>query len=129
MPGLHQFKKAGLSGLFLCALAIAGSAQAAPLTIEITAAEAAYDQRSNEPLVSFRMSAKSQAAFADFTSANVGRKMEMRVDGALMSAPVIREPIRGGTGQIAGGLTAQQARDMAKALAAGTARLEVELAD
>ena len=128
MPGFKHFKKAGLSGLFLWAL-LTGNVQSASLTIEIAAAEAAFDQRSNEPLVSFRMSAASQAAFAELTRANVGRKLEMRVGGRLMSAPVIREPITGGAGQIAGGLSAQQARDMANALAAGTAKLDVEIAD
>jgi preprotein translocase subunit SecD len=40
---------------------------------------------------------------------------------------VIREPILGGTGQIAGGFTAAQAREMAERLSTGAAKLEVEV--
>jgi SecD/SecF fusion protein len=132
MPGSEAIKKAGLSGLFLCAVlavALPGRTFAAPVRVEVTAAEAAFNSSDNMPLVSARMSDASRVMFAELTAQNIGRKLLVLVDGRLMSSPVIREPITGGTFQIAGGLTAQQAGEIAGRLAAGTARLEFEIAD
>jgi preprotein translocase subunit SecD len=131
---LHASKKAGLSGLFyygaLAAaflLAITDIAAAMPLAIEVVDAQAGYDQRNNEPLVSFKMSEASKIAFAELTGNNVGRKLELRVDGKTISAPVIREPIFGGSGQLVDHFTVQQARDLAARLSSGAAKLEVEI--
>ena len=127
-------KKAGLSGLFcnrlvaaICLLTITGAAVAAPLKVEVASVQAAYDQRTNEPVITFTMSDSSRKAFAELTRANVGRKLAIRIDGKTVSEPVIREPILGGAGQIAGRFTIQQARDIAARLSAGTAKLEVEI--
>ncbi len=131
--GLHNPKKAGLSGLFLCAafalacLAVPGRALAAPLAIEITAASPAYYQGDNEPLVTLKMSKASQISFAELTKNNIGRKLEIRVDGKLISVTVIREPISGGAFQIAGDLNVEQVREIAHRLNAGIAKLEVEI--
>jgi preprotein translocase subunit SecD len=130
----RQFKKAGLSGL-LCyaafALAllfmIAAAANAEPLAIEVVAAEAAYDQWTSEPVISFRMSPASQKAFGLFTQANVGRKFALRVHGQTVSEPVIRDLILGGAGQISSHFTVQQARDIAARLSSGKSKLEVEI--
>ncbi len=133
---LNLLKKAGLSGLFrygvaaaVCLLAITGAAVAEPLKIEVAAVQAAYDQRTNEPTISFAMSESSRKAFAELTRKNVGRKLAIRVDGQTISAPIIREPILGGAGQIAGHFTVKQARDMAAGLSSGAAKLEVEIVD
>ena len=108
------------------ALISAGAAE--PIAIEVVSAEVGYDQRSGEAIVSFRMSEASRTAFARFTVANVGRKIELRVDGKTVTAPVIREPIVGGSGQLVGRFTPQQARDIAEGLSSGRSKLEMELA-
>ena len=96
--------------------------------IEVAAAEPAYDQRSGQPLVSFKMTEASKHAFAEFTSRNIGRKMELRVDGKVVTAPVIREPITGGAGQIADrALTAEAVKALAERLSAGKAKIEIEI--
>ena len=105
------------------------SASADPLTLRVTRAEAAYVQRSGEPVVSMVFDEESKRLFADFTARHIGKAMELRIDGRTVMKAVIREPITGGAGQIAGGLTAQQAREMAERLSSGAARLEVEAAD
>jgi preprotein translocase subunit SecD len=51
--------------------------------------------------------------------------IELRVDGKVLSRPVIREPILQGTGQISGPLSVQDARDLAARLSSGT-KLEIE---
>ena len=104
-------------------------ASADPLTLRVTRAEAAYNQRSGEPVVSMVFDDESKRLFADLTARNIGKAMELRIDGRTVMKAVIREPITGGAGQIAGGLTAQQAREMAERLSSGAAKLEVEAAD
>jgi SecD/SecF fusion protein len=105
------------------------AAAAEPLVIEIAGAQVAFDARTSEPIVSFRMTEASKQLFAGFTSRNVGRKAEIRVDGRALMAPVIREPILGDSGQISAGLKLDEARDLANRLASGRAKLEVEAVD
>jgi preprotein translocase subunit SecD len=81
-------------------LLLSAPAFAEPLTLEVTEAVVAYDARSSQPLVTFRLSEASRTAFANFTAQHVGEKIDIRVDGNSMMKPVIREPITGGVGQI-----------------------------
>ena len=118
-----------LRGWFLTAgLLVASTAVAAaePLSIEIARAQVGFDPRTNEPVISFRMSEASKRVFADFTTKNVGRKVEIRVDGRALMAPVIREPILGGMGQIAAGLKLDEAKALADRLSSGRAKMEIE---
>ncbi len=73
---------------------------AEPLTLEVVDAEIAYDPRTSQPLVTFRMSEASRKAFAEFTGQHVGEKIDLRIDGNSVMNTVIREPITGGVGQI-----------------------------
>jgi preprotein translocase subunit SecD len=119
-------------GWFLAAgllVASAATAAAEPILIEIASAEAGFDRRTNEPVVSFRMTAASQRLFAELTSKNVGRKAEIRVDGRALTAPVIREPILGGSGQISAGFKLDEAKELADRLSSGRARIEIEAVD
>jgi len=105
------------------------AANAEPIAIEVVSAEAGFDQRSGEPVISFKMTPTSQGQFANFTAANVGRKMDIRVNGKTLMSPVIREPITGGVGQISDrSLTASQAKDLAERIASGRAKIEFEIA-
>ena len=82
-------------------------------------AQATFDQRTSEPVVSFRFDAKGAARFGQATQQNVGRLFAIILDNQVISAPQIREPILGGTGQISGNFTAQSANDLAVLLRAG----------
>jgi len=62
-------------------MALVGVAAAEPIAVELVSAERGYDQRTGEPVVTFRMSSASRTVFAQFTQQNVGRKFELRVDG------------------------------------------------
>ncbi len=122
-----------MSGLFLCAAAavaiMTGVAASEPLAVEIISATAGYDQRTREPIVEYKLSRASQKLFAEMTEKNVGRKMELRIDGQPVVAAVIREPILGGSGQISGGFTEQQTRDIAAQLSSGASRLQADIVD
>jgi protein-export membrane protein SecD len=82
-------------------------------------AQATFDSRTNEPAVSFRFNTSGARAFGQATAQNVGRQFAIVLDDAIISAPNIREPIPGGTGQISGGFTVEQANDLAILLRAG----------
>ncbi len=77
------------------------------------------DQRSNQPVVNFRFNAVGGKRFGDVTKTNVGRPFAIVLDGKVISAPVIREPILGGSGQISGNFTFQETKDLALLLRAG----------
>lgn len=82
-------------------------------------AQPGFDQQTNEPVVTFRFDASGAKRFADVTQANVGRPFAIVLDNEVISAPVIREPILGGSGQISGGFTVTEANDLAILLRAG----------
>ncbi|PZO76790.1 MAG: protein translocase subunit SecDF [Mesorhizobium amorphae] len=82
-------------------------------------AQASFDQRTNEPIVSFRFDGQGASRFGQTTQQNVGRLFAIILDNQVISAPQIREPILGGTGQISGNFTPQSANDLAVLLRAG----------
>ncbi len=86
---------------------------------DLTDAQPGFDQRTSEPIVSFKFNTSGARRFATVTQENVGRPFAIVLDNEVISAPVIREPILGGSGQISGGFTVQQANDLAILLRAG----------
>src|SRR6266700_3784864 len=86
---------------------------------ELTDAQPGFDQRSGEPIVSFRFNTSGSRKFAQATLENVGQPFAIVLDNKVISAPVIREPITGGSGQISGSFTVQAANDLAILLRAG----------
>jgi protein-export membrane protein SecD len=94
---------------------------------DLTDAQPTFDNRTNEPIVSFRFNQKGALRFGKLTQENVGRPFAIVLDNKVVSAPVINEPILGGTGQISGRFTTQEANDLAIVLRSGAlpARLTV----
>jgi preprotein translocase subunit SecD len=82
-------------------------------------ARAGANTQSGEWIVSFEFDSVGGRRFGDITKANVGRPFAIVLDNKVISAPVIREPILGGRGQISGHFTAQSANDLAVLLRAG----------
>src|SRR5581483_3954171 len=80
---------------------------------DLTNAQATFDQRTNEPVVSFTFNTSGARKFAQATQENVGVPFAIILDGKVISAPVIREPITGGQSQISGSFTVQSANDLA----------------
>ncbi len=75
--------------------------------------------QNNEPVVSFRFDGTGAKRFGDATRENVGKPFAIVLDNKVISAPVIREPILGGSGVISGSFTVQTASDLALLLRAG----------
>jgi len=86
---------------------------------DLTDAQPGFDQRTSEPIVTFKFNSKGAQAFARATQENVGRPFAIVLDNEVISAPVIREPIIGGSGQISGNFTVEAATDLAILLRAG----------
>ncbi|MGN6466352.1 MAG: protein translocase subunit SecD, partial [Rhizobiaceae bacterium] len=86
---------------------------------DLVDAQSGFDQRTGEPIVSFRFDNKGATRFGIASQQNVGRLFAIILDNKVISAPVIREPILGGTGQISGHFTVQSANDLAVLLRAG----------
>src|SRR4051812_10196668 len=86
---------------------------------ELTDAQPGFDQRSGEPIVRFKFNTAGSRKFAQATSENVGQPFAIVLDNKVIFAPVIREPITGGSGQISGSFTVQAANDLAILLRAG----------
>ena len=82
-------------------------------------AQASFSAQTNEPVVTFRFDTLGGKRFGDITRDNVGRPFAIVLDGKVISAPVIREPILGGNGQISGNFTVTEANDLALLLRAG----------
>ena len=77
------------------------------------------DSRTGQWVVNFKFDTTGAKRFSEITSSNVGKPFAIVLDGKVISAPVIREPITGGQGQISGSFTAQSASDLAVLLRAG----------
>jgi preprotein translocase subunit SecD len=86
---------------------------------DLVDAQPGFDQRTSEPVVNFRFNSTGARKFAEATQANVGKPFAIVLDNKVISAPVIREPILGGSGQISGQFTVQSANDLAILLRAG----------
>ena len=77
------------------------------------------DTQSNETIVSFTLDRVGAKKFGRATTENVGKQLAIILDGKIISAPSIREPIIGGSGQISGDFTFQSATDLALLLRSG----------
>ncbi len=85
---------------------------------DIIDASPGFDRATNQPIVSFRYNGRGTRRFAHITSENIGRPVAIVLDDKVLSAPVIREPITGGSGQISGNLTIEEANSVAMMLRA-----------
>ena len=93
----------------------------------LTDARVAFDQRTNSPIISFTLNAEGARIFGDFTGANVGKRLAIVLDGKVYSAPSINERIGGGSGQISGGFSVEEAHDVAIALRSGALLAPVKM--
>jgi protein-export membrane protein SecD len=86
---------------------------------ELVDAQPAFDSRTNEPVISFRFNNSGARKFGNYTKDNVGRPFAIVLDDKVISAPVIREAILGGSGQISGSFSVETATQLAIQLRSG----------
>ena len=85
----------------------------------LTDASPARNSQTGEWVVNFVFDSAGTRRFAEVSTANVGHPFAIVLDNQVLTAPVIREPITGGRGQISGSFNAQSATDLALLLRAG----------
>ncbi len=82
-------------------------------------AQPRVDSETNETIVSFTLDRVGAKRFGKATSTGIGKQLAIVLDGKIISAPVIRDTIASGSGQISGGFTFQSATDLALLLRSG----------
>ncbi len=82
-------------------------------------AKPSMNSQTNETVVSFSLDRVGAKKFGKATSSGVGKRLAIVLDGKIISAPSVREPIIGGSGQISGNFTFQSATDLALLLRSG----------
>jgi preprotein translocase subunit SecD len=85
-----------------------------------------FEQQTNQPIVNIQFDQQGAARFAQLTTENVGKPFAIILDGKVLSAPNINEPIQGGSAQISGGFSVDSANQLAISLRSGA--LPVDLA-
>ena len=86
---------------------------------DLVDAQPGFDQRTNEPIITFRFNQSGARKFGRFTEDNVGSPFAIVLDNKVLSAPIIREAILGGSGQISGSFTVDTANNLAIQLRSG----------
>ncbi|GHA11060.1 protein translocase subunit SecDF [Devosia pacifica] len=92
-------------------------------------AQPSYDQQTNRPVVTFRFDTRGAITFGEITSRNVGQRFAVVLDNQVITAPVIQQPITGGTGQISGNFTTETANDLAVLLRAGALPASLDIVE
>ena len=82
-------------------------------------AQPRMNNETNETIVSFTLDRVGAKRFGKATSTGIGKQLAIILDGKIISAPVIRDTIASGSGQISGGFTFQSATDLALLLRSG----------
>ncbi|MGH6871305.1 MAG: protein translocase subunit SecD [Rhizomicrobium sp.] len=85
----------------------------------LTDSRATFSQTTGEPIVTFTFDTVGAKQFANATKENVGKRFAIILDNKVIEAPVIREPILAGSGEISGNFTAASANELSVLLRAG----------
>jgi SecD/SecF fusion protein len=85
----------------------------------LTDAQGTFNQQNGQAVVTFRFDSVGARQFGTATKDNVGRLFAIVLDNKVVEAPVIRDAILGGSGEISGSFTIQSANDLAVLLRAG----------
>lgn len=93
----------------------------------LTNAQQGFAQQTNEPVVNIQFDQQGGRKFARLTSENVNRPFAIILDGEVLSAPNINEPILGGSAQISGSFTVESANQLAIALRSGALPVDLKV--
>ncbi len=94
---------------------------------ELIDARQSFDQQTNEPVVNITFNSSGANKFARVTQANVQKPFAMILDGKVLSAPNINEPILGGSARISGNFTVESATQLAIALRSGKLPIDLKI--
>lgn len=86
-----------------------------------------FDSQTGQPRVALKFDDEGKALFAKITKENVGRQLAIFLDNSIISSPVIREEIPGGTAEISGGFSVKEAQTLTRDLNYGALPVPIEL--
>ncbi|MGD9664427.1 MAG: protein translocase subunit SecD [Novosphingobium sp.] len=95
----------------------------------LTNAQQTFDGQTNEPVVSITFNQQGGAKFAKLTTENVNKPFAIILDGKVLSAPNINEPILGGSAQISGSFTVDSANQLAISLRSGALPVDLKVVE
>ncbi len=90
-------------------------------------AQPKMDTQTNQTIVTFTLDRVGAKRFGKATSTGIGKQLAIVLDGKIISAPVVRDTIASGSGQISGGFTFQTATDLALLLRSGALPAPLEI--
>ena len=96
---------------------------------QLTGAQQSFDQKTNEPVVIIQFNSEGGQKFARMTQQNTGKLFAIILDGQIISAPQINEPILGGSSQISGSFTVESANQLAIALNSGALPVDLKVVE
>jgi preprotein translocase subunit SecD len=96
---------------------------------QLTNAQQTNSQQNNQPVVSITFDQAGGAKFAKLTSENVNKPFAIILDGKVISAPNINEPILGGSAQISGNFTTESANQLAISLRSGALPVDLKVVE
>jgi preprotein translocase subunit SecD len=96
---------------------------------KLTGAQQGFDPQSNEPVVNIQFDNEGGQKFARMTQQNTGKDFAIILDGKVISAPRINEPILGGASQISGSFTVESANQLAIALNSGALPVDLKVVE
>lgn len=96
---------------------------------KLVKADPTFDQQTNEPAVTIQFDGEGGQKFARMTQANTNKLFAIILDGQVISAPVIKEPIYGGISQISGSFTVESANQLAIALRSGALPVDLKIVE
>ena len=86
---------------------------------EVTDARVQYGNTGGNPEVSMSMNAEGANVWARLTKENIGKQVAIVLDGMVYSYPTVQSEIAGGSSQITGNFTLEEAEDLANVLKSG----------
>ena len=96
---------------------------------QLTEAKVGNEDKTNEPVVEISFDQQGGARFAKLTTENVNKPFAIILDGKVISAPNINEPILGGSARISGNFTAETAQQLAINLASGALPVDLKVVE
>ncbi len=96
---------------------------------KLVKADPTFDQQTNEPAVTIQFDGEGGQKFARMTQANTNKLFAIILDGQVISAPVIKEPIFGGVSQISGSFTTESANQLSIALRSGALPVDLKVVE
>ncbi len=96
---------------------------------KLKGAQQGFDPQDNQPVVNIQFDSEGGQRFARMTQQNTGKLFAIILDGVVISAPRINEPILGGASQISGSFTVESANALAIQLNSGALQVPLKVVE